>query len=275
MNTQIWIDHFQKNTRLNDTLALPEEPCRLPDHVRLALAKSLATFQLGETGGGSRLRRYARTVAPFENFRGYQRAIDLFIAEELSHSRLLARVISHLDGTLIQKQWTNWVFRRLRFLVNLEFAIQVLLTAELIAEVYYGTLYLRANDGAVRVVAQKILRDEMKHLAFQREFLGERVATFSPLGRWLWRAQFRFIHTITAAVVSWDHRHCLRALKVKPADFRQRAAQSWRRFQNKLEGVIASSCPSAPVPTPLPDHRHHLASAPELPLPAARRAASP
>jgi len=240
MNTQFWIHHFEANTRLNDNLELPATPCTLPDEIRVPLAASLATFQLGESGSGSRLRRYTRAVAPLENFRGYQRAIDLFIAEEQSHSHLLARVVQHLGGSLIEKQWTNSIFRRLRFLVNLEFAIQVLLTAELIAEVYYGTLYLRCTDPAVHQMTQKILRDEMKHLTFQREFLSERVATFSPIGRWLWRSQFLAVHLLTAAVVSWDHRHALKALGVPPAVFRRRCLQAWERFQTRLKKAIAA-----------------------------------
>ncbi len=242
MNTQAWIHHFEINTRINDNLELSDEPCALPEHVRIPLAASIATFQLGESGTGSRLRRYAREVAPLENFRGYQRAIDLFVAEEQSHSRLLARTVEHLGGTLLTKQWTNSVFRRLRFLVNLEFAVQVLLTAELIAEVYYGTLYLRVDDPVVHRMSQKILRDEMKHLAFQREFLSERVATFSPIGRWLWRCQFQAIHAITTAVVAWDHREALRAVGVKPGNFRQRCLQAWERFQERLESAVAN-CP--------------------------------
>ena len=260
MNTQAWITHFARNTRLNDTLDLPTEACTLPDHVRIPLAASIATFQLGESGTGSRLRRYAREVAPLENFRGYQRAIDLFVAEEQSHSRLLARTVEHLRGTLLTKQWTNSVFRRLRFLVNLEFLIQVLLTAELIAEVYFGTLYLRCDDPVVKRVAHKLLRDEMKHLAFQRDFLSERVATFNPLGRWLWKAQFQAIHAITCTVVAWDHRRTLNALGIRPTDFRQRCLQAWGRYQERLEQEVVMldsklSSPPQPLPSSCTDHR--------------------
>ena len=235
MNTSFWIQHFGQNTRLNDELKLPNGPCHLEGGLRAPLAASLAVFQLGEQGGGTRLRRYARAVAPLDQFRGYQRAIDLFIAEEQSHARLLEKVVMHLGGTLLEKQWTNSIFRRLRGLLNLEFAIQVLLTAELIAEVYYGVLYLRVDDAVVKVMAQKILRDEMKHLAFQRDFLVERGGGFSPRGRWLWRVQFQLILAATTAVVAWDHRHCFKALGVTPAEFQRRAARSWQRFQARLE----------------------------------------
>jgi len=235
MNTLHWISHFDTNTRLNHEMELPATPCVLPDEVREPLARSLAIFQLGESGGGTRLRRYTRSIASLENLRGYRRAVDLFVAEEQSHAALLTRTLAHLRGPLLHKQWTNSIFRWMRNLVNLEFNIQVLLTAELIAEVYYGLLALRCPDPVVQTVAKKILRDEMGHLAFQRDFLFERVRLLSPALQRLWRWQFRVIHFATAIVVAWDHRDCLRALGITQADFRARAAKCWRSFQSRLE----------------------------------------
>lgn len=235
MNTQHWINHFETNTRLNHELQLPDAPCVLPDEVRIPLARSLAIFQLGESGGGTRLRRYTRSIASLESLKGYQRAVDLFVAEEQSHAALLARTVTHLRCTLLKKQWTNSVFRWLRDLVNLEFNIQVLLTAELIAEVYFGLLTLRCSDPVVQTVAKKLLRDEMGHLSFQRDFLFERLKTLTPAMQRLWRWQFQFIHFATAIVVAWDHRDCLRTLNVTPADFRARAVQCWQTFQSRLE----------------------------------------
>lgn len=250
MNTAHWIRHFAQNTRLNETLELPAGPTNLPEKIRRPLADSLAVFQLGESGGGTRLRRYAREVAPLENFRGYQKAVDLFIAEEQSHAHLLARVVRHLGGALLERQWTNSVFRRLRGLVNLEFAVQVLLTAELVAEVYYGALCLRVRDEAVRVMARKILHDEMRHLAFQREFLAERLAAFSPAGRWLWRLQFAGVHAATAAVVAWDHRRCFRALGLGMREFFQRARKAHAVFQRRLDKLAGQLLEGRAAPAP-------------------------
>ena len=245
MNTQHWITHFEQNAIVTRRITLPVEPCKLPEQIRKPLARSIAIFQLGESGGGTRLRRYARKIAPLEQFRGYMRAMDLFVAEEQGHAALLAQLLDHLDGVRLQKQWTNSVFRTLRVLVNIEFNIQVLLTAELIAEVYFGNLYLRVDDPAVRLVARKLLSDEMKHLVFQREFLAERLATLSPLTQRLWRWQFHCVHRVTTWVVAWDHASCFRALGLQPADFRRRATAAISRFSNRLwkrvEGVAAES----------------------------------
>lgn len=235
MNTQKWIQHFETNTRLNHEMKLPSTPCALPEAARDALVRSIAIFQLGESGGGTRLRRYTRSIASLERLKGYERAVDLFVAEEQSHAALLARTVVHLRGTLLQKQWSNSVFRWMRNLVNLEFNIQVLLTAELIAEVYFGLLSLRCSDPVVQTVARKLLRDEMGHLSFQRDFLYERLITLTPAMQRVWRWQFRAIHMATAWVVSWDHRDCLRSLDVTPAAFRGRATRCWESFQSRLE----------------------------------------
>jgi len=234
MNTHFWIQHFQNNAEVTRRITLPSETCTLPDSVRLPLARSIAIFQLGESGGGTRLRHYAQKIAPLENFQGYIDAMDLFIAEEQGHSRLLASLLGHLGGTPIEKQWTNSVFRRLRVLVNVEFNIQVLLTAELIAEVYFGSLFLRVPDPAVRLVARKLLADEMKHLVFQRQFLTERLRDLPPMLQHLWRWQFICVHRIATWVVAWDHADCLRAIGMTPLQFRRRAAETIDTFSKKL-----------------------------------------
>lgn len=241
MNTQHWINHYEKNAIITRGITLPPEACSLPDEIREPLARSTAIFQLGESGGGTRLRRYARKIAPLEQFRGYMRAMDLFVAEEQGHAALLAQLVDHLGGRRLQKQWSNSVFRTLRVLVNIEFNIQVLLTAELIAEVYFGNLYLRVNDPAVRLVARKLLSDEMKHLVFQREFLAERLVTLSPAMQRVWRWQFHLVHRVTTWVVAWDHASCFRAIGLQPADFRRRASASIARFSHRLWRQVAGT----------------------------------
>jgi hypothetical protein len=241
MNTSHWIRHFEQNTPLNDALPLPAAESPLPVAVRRSLAESLAVFQLGETGGGTRLRRYAAGLAREAGWRDYPRAVDRFIAEEQSLARLLARLVAHLGGRLRQKQWSNGLFRRLRGLAGLDFAIQVLLTAELVAEVYYGTLFLRARDPAVRVVAGKILRDEVQHLAFQREFLAARLVRLKPAAQRLWVWHFAAVHALTAAAVAWDHRRCLRVLGLEPVEFRRRAAVAQSTFARRLQRLLATA----------------------------------
>ena len=143
MNAQQWIRHFENNRRAFDepdwsSEILANSP--LADDPRLPLLiRSLATFQLGESGGGTRLLRFVERETGAGN--DYLSAMELFVAEEQYHAELLAHVILYLDGELLSHHWMNGIFRRARSLVNLEFNVQVLLTAELIAEAYYGFLH--------------------------------------------------------------------------------------------------------------------------------------
>ncbi len=235
MNTAHWITHFEHSHDFTRTFTLPNKACALPEQTRSAVAASIAIFQLGETGGGTRLRQYSQATAPVESLRGYQRAIDLFVAEEQGHAALLEKLLRHLHGTKLTKQWTNSIFRWVRGLVNLEFNIQVLVTAEIIAEVYFGMLYLHCPDEVVRTASQKILRDEMKHLAFQRDFLATRLAELSPAWRWLWRLQFAAVLYPTAAVVAWDHGPCITFLGMERWTFAKRCVQAGQRFLARLE----------------------------------------
>jgi hypothetical protein len=238
MNTARWIRHFHDNTRRNAALALPGDDAALAETARSAVAASLAVFQLGESGGGTRLLRWHARCKALRHVSGLEEALHAFVAEEQGHAALLSRVLGHLQQPPLQKQWTNSVFRWLRDVVNLEFNMQVLLTAELIAEIYYGQLRLRCRDGVVRTAAGKILRDEIQHLAFQREFLTERLRGTGPWFRRLWRLQFRFIHAVTSRVVAWDHRRCFRALGIAPREFVQRAAAARRHFERRLERLL-------------------------------------
>jgi hypothetical protein len=248
MNTTYWINHFTQNAEITRSIILTDEPCSLPESIRIPLARSIAIFQLGESGGGTRLRAYAQKIAPLQNFQGYLDAMDLFIAEEQGHARLLAKLLGHLGGTPLQKQWTNSIFRSLRVLVNVEFNIQVLLTAELIAEVYFGNLFLRVPDVAVKQVARKLLADEMKHLVFQRQFLSERLKSLPTPLRLLWHWQFICVHRITTWVVSWDHADCLRAIGLTPRCFRSRAEMAISHFSKQLWQSVKLMDPSETAP---------------------------
>lgn len=63
---------------------------------RRALLKSLATFQLGESGDGAHLRLRAER----QSHPAYADAVDLFVAEEQEHARLLAEVLGRLGAPL-------------------------------------------------------------------------------------------------------------------------------------------------------------------------------
>jgi hypothetical protein len=139
-----------------------------------AVARSIQGFQRGESSDGRRLRRYAADHARRTGDIDYVQAIRLFIAEEQRHARDLGRFLTQNGIPLQRSNAPDRVFRGLRHLLgNLEISISVLLTAEIIAKVYYAALKEATASTVLRELCSQILRDERKHVEFQSEQLGK------------------------------------------------------------------------------------------------------
>jgi hypothetical protein len=69
----------------------------------------------------------------------------------------------------IKHTWSDWIFRRMRRGAGLELSICVLITAELIATIYYAALREATASGLLRSLCDKILEDEAFHIRFQAE----------------------------------------------------------------------------------------------------------
>jgi len=139
-----------------------------------AIARSVQGFQRGESSDGRRLRRYAMDHSRRTGDIDYVQAIHLFIAEEQRHARDLGRFLTQNHIPLQRSNGPDRVFRGLRHLLaNLEISISVLLTAEIIAKVYYAGLNEATASTVLRKLCSQILRDERKHVEFQSEQLGK------------------------------------------------------------------------------------------------------
>jgi len=235
MDVKNWIKYYESN---RGTFDEPDwnTSCQLPADSRLdLLRKSLATFQLGETGEGSTLQRYAKKLAGSRSFTDYDRALKLFVDEEKEHARLLALTLQYLDGPLIEKQWSNSVFRKARRLINLEFEIQIFVTAEIIGKSYYSLLHRHVDDPVLKSVCGKLISDEVKHLNFHIEFFRERLGELAAVRRRLWHIQFATIFHATCQAVWIDHRPCLRAFGVTRKEFAERTSRGMRSFIANLK----------------------------------------
>ena len=251
-----WVKHFETHRggwKEPDWTDLP--PSLLDVEKRILLANSLAIFQLGESGGGTRLRRFVRRTLEQADHRddylGYQHAVDLFLAEENEHARLLAELVGYLGGQLRQKHWMNGLFRKTRTLLGLEFNLQVLLTAELIAEVYYGLLYQRVPDPVIRTVCGRIVRDEVGHIGFHRSFFHWRQRTQLPGATVIWSLQFQFLFLVAETLVWRTHGACLGAFGIERSLFVHRARAVCRRFLEGLDGQSLAPEIGEQIPNPV------------------------
>ncbi len=181
--------------------------------VSTSVARSLAIFQLGESGGGSVVEQARRSRLPGIDA-DYARALERFVAEEHRHAELLACAVRMLGGELIRRNWTARLFVAGRRLLGLRLKVAVLLAAEVVGICYYELLASRLPPGRLRLLLRTIARDEIAHLDFHCTFL--RTQTRSPWRRRLFRLAWRTLSLAAGCVVLIDHRQALRDLGLPP-----------------------------------------------------------
>ena len=165
-----WCDYFETNAKR--LLPIPwEAGVDLTAAERNAVAHSLQVFQLGETGEGGHIMATAGKYAVQSGDIHYPAALRMFIEEEHRHAALLGQALDLAEIPCLSKQWSDGIFRRLRHFGGLELAICVLLTAELIAKIYYAALHAATGSTVLRRICEQILRDEAMHVKFQSERL--------------------------------------------------------------------------------------------------------
>ncbi|MDE0858849.1 MAG: ferritin-like domain-containing protein [Akkermansiaceae bacterium] len=232
MKIELWIERFRKNS--DEEVLDWSAPVTLDPSIRHTLAASLAIFQLGESGEGSTLFRYAEKVGATPGYERYPEALRLFLNEEHRHARMLAGMVARLDGDLLSKQWSADLFRWGRKLINIEFHLQIFLTAEIIAEAYYDLLRRFSGDPVIEKSCARILKDEIGHLGFHAAFFNSWMASWSPWSRRIWRGQFTLILKVVKWGVWLDHRRCFKDLGVERVLFFDRITKAERTFTRRI-----------------------------------------
>ena len=118
--SEAWLDFFRYNAE--HLISIPwETGAELTDDERDAIASSVQAFQLGESSEGRHLQQCATDWGQQTGDQGYAEAIQLFIKEEQRHARELGRFLELNGVGLVQKTWTDSLFRSVRRLAKLEF----------------------------------------------------------------------------------------------------------------------------------------------------------
>jgi hypothetical protein len=200
-----WLAHFERQ-RLRPLPARAMPVDRFPG--AQALARSLARFQLGEAGEG-RLAHQIHSVSIPGIDADYRRALQLFVAEEGRHGRVLAGMVRALGGTLLTRHWTTALFTAARRLLGgvhpmgVRFKLMVLLVAEILGIAFYRLVTPVVPAGPLRRALREICRDEAAHLRFHSDFFAASVRR-GP-ARVLWGALLWGTVVCAVWVVLVDH----------------------------------------------------------------------
>lgn len=229
-NWRGWRDFFAARSARPAPQILADDP-QLAS-VPKSVARSLAVFQLGESGGGTVIEQASKTTIS-EVDEHYAEAMALFVAEEHRHAELLACCVRALRGKLIRRNWTARLFVVGRRLIGLRLKVMVLLAAEVVGICYYHLLSSRLPDGELKSLLTEIVWDEKSHLQFHCCFLRGQVQ--NPFSRIVFIAAWRLLMFAAAVVVLIDHRHALQDLGIAPGD----AWHRWMVYSRTAENLVS------------------------------------
>lgn len=205
-----WCAYFERNASVRPPIRW-ESAGRLADDERRAVARSVQEFQLGESSEGRHLFHAAKLYAARSGDHKYYEAIEYFIREEQRHARELKQFLAHESIAPIRHSPADRVFRWLRRGASLEIMISVLVTAEIIAQVYYVALKNATHSAALQKLCEQILQDEEAHVRFQAERLAILRQKRPPSGLLLAEILQRILFYGTCWVVWWKHGNVVRA----------------------------------------------------------------
>ena len=241
-----WIRYFEQHAAM-----LRELPWSSGAHLtpaeRRAVLPSIAIFQLGESGEGRHLFHAAQAWAETTGDHDYVLALRLFIEEEHRHAELLGRYLDLAEYRRLQDNWTDGLFRWLRHRAGLQLSITVLLSAELIAMVYYAALRRAGGCPLLIALSRQVLEDECAHIRFQSQQIGRMRRGSSAIeircGEWLHAG----LLAATSVVVWLTHRPVFHAAGLTFVGFQQKL---WGQYRAAL--AIMRSIPPATENNPLP-----------------------
>lgn len=226
-----WLARFA--ARRDRPLEAPWTTPVVPAPAQPALARSIARFELGESGAGEEIQVRAARLGGT-----YAGAIGLFTAEEAQHAAWLGRLRGRFGGAPCRRHWTQTAFVALRRSLGLRTEVLVLLAAEVAALGYYRALAEADEDPALTAVCARILDDERVHVAFHVDMLGRELPARSRsavLAAWC-----RFV-AATAWVVAWDHRHVLVAAGIPRRAFVREVRAAAARCADEMAVEVALS----------------------------------
>jgi hypothetical protein len=215
-SSEHWLLYFQENKVAQVNIHFPDQ-ITIKETLRVPLLRSLQRFQIGETGEGRHLKKYASTV----NDPTYEQCIDLFIKEEQFHARVLAQMIQSIDGNLLSWHWSEMAFVGLRRMLGLKTEIFILLIAEIIGKCFYRVCADNLENEKLSDAFSLIVLDEIGHLEFHCSFMRKQMLHFPLWLRRLVHKCWSVLFFTACMVFIADHRPTLNALNVLPRDFLQ------------------------------------------------------
>ena len=187
-----WLQRFRGRPEI-DLEQFNEE--KISELERFRISYSTAQFQRGKS---SEARDYLAKSESFSIESGdpvFYEESKLFVKEENFHSDLLKTFMQQMQIELVAESWSDSIFRWVRSWGDIAWSSQVLLTAELLAQVYYPALKAATSSEMLAIICDRIIEDEEDHIVFQAERIARVLQQRSRF--------YRKIHSVLGFVLFW------------------------------------------------------------------------
>jgi hypothetical protein len=207
-SARIWLNHFEYHAEHPRSIR-EDLPNVLTAAERSAIARSIATSQLGEQSQGRTLSALARHFAARHDCEPLARITELLIREQSRHAELHGEFMDGQAMPRRRRAATDLVLRLLHRLGSFEHAVSLLIAAELIGNVYYRALETATRCERLRVLCRSLVADELAHIGFESELLFTLRGRRPALARAIQRRSHRALFVAMAVVVWHTHRPVL------------------------------------------------------------------
>ncbi|MEQ9403644.1 MAG: ferritin-like domain-containing protein [Cyclobacteriaceae bacterium] len=227
-----WKEYFETNDSHFSHLDWQMEDCLTKDE-KHTISASIKQFQKGENSEGKNLIRYAKAYGDPV----YLDTIKLFIREEQTHALVLGKYMQKHGIEKIKQHWVDNIFRGLRKTGTLENSVMVLITAEIIAAIYYKALFRATNSSQLKAICSQILKDEKMHINFQSFTLRQFYSSKNKSSQLLSRGIHRFLMQGTTLVVWFLNRKVLQAGNYSLKSFNRDVFDEFNRSNEMVKGI--------------------------------------
>lgn len=226
-----WADWRQRfKARTGRPLPEVQSP-GLSGQQRRRLARSLAIFELGESGEG-RIATEIRFVDRAGIDGMYREALGLFVAEEARHGRILTKLVRTLGGQPLPGAWTNTAFTAGRRLAGVRLKLLVLMAAEVVGISFYTVIQQPLGAGSFRSALEEICGDELDHLDFHADFFHTQIN--GPLDAAIFSVGWSVVSWLSTATVAIDHHRTLAALGIRQQHYWREACLHADRARRRV-----------------------------------------
>lgn len=187
-----WLKRFHNHPALNLEQFKEEN---ISEAERKRIGYSIAQFQRGESSEARDFLGKSKIFAAESGDPRFLAESKLFVKEENYHSYLLEIFMKQMQIDFATESWSDSVFRWIRSFGDIAWSSRVLLTAEIIAQVYYPALKEASSSAMMQTICERIIEDEEDHILFQTERIARVLRRHGQL--------FRSLHWVLGLVLFW------------------------------------------------------------------------